>query len=269
MQEQQANQPAHDPFDIFSAFGFGGMGGRRRSEEEPRTADVRIPVRVSLRQLYKGEVLDVQYSRQVVCPEASQCTQKSSSCQGPGVSMRTQQLAPGFVQQVQVHDSSCIARGKAWKPGCKACPKGMTEEEEIELTLDVQAGMADGSEVKYDNVADEAPGHIAGDLIFVITQIPDNLFRRKGDDLEMTMQISLLDSLVGFETTFPHLDGHEVKVVKETVTYCSEVYKVIGQGMPRKGSKKGFGDLYITLTIKFPDQFTPKQKTEIRKALTA
>merc|ERR1711907_9964 len=147
--------------------------GRRGREEEPRTANVEIPVRVSLKQLYLGEVLDVDYKRQVLCVEASQCEKKNNACQGPGISMKTQQLAPGFVQQVQVHDSSCVARGKAWKSPCSACPKGPTESEEIQLTLDIQPGLSDGDTIKFDQVADEAVGHIPGDLIFVLKQIPD------------------------------------------------------------------------------------------------
>lgn len=145
----------------------------------------------------------------------------------------------------------------------------MTEEEEIQLTLDVQAGMKDGDTIKFDQVADEAPGHIAGDLIFIIKQISDSVFVRKGDDLETTIVISLLDSLVGFERSFPHLDGHEVKVVKDDVTYCSEILRIVGEGMPRKGGKKGKGDLFITLNINFPRNFTPKQKTDIRKAIAS
>jgi len=267
MQEQQGNHDAHDPFSIFEAFGFGGMGGRRGREEEPRTSNVHIPVRVSLRQLFKGEVLDVEYSRQVLCLEAASCEKKSPNCQGPGISVRSQQLAPGFVQQVQVHDASCVARGKSWNPNCKACPRGMTEEEEIQLTLDIQAGMMDGDTIKFDQVADEAPGHIAGDLIFTIKQIPHPSFRRKGDDLETTMVISLLESLVGFQKVIAHVDGHEVQINKEDVTYCSEVVRIVGEGMPRKGGKKGRGDLFVTLNINFPRNFTPKQKSEIKKAL--
>jgi DnaJ-class molecular chaperone len=101
MQEQRANQPASDPFSIFEAFGFGGMGGRRGREEEPRTDNVHIPVRVSLRQLYKGEILDVAYSRQVLCVEAASCQKNDQNCQAPGVRVKMQQLAPGFVQQMQ------------------------------------------------------------------------------------------------------------------------------------------------------------------------
>jgi DnaJ-class molecular chaperone len=143
LQEQRGGQQEqHDPFSIFENFGFGGFGGMGggRGREEARTASVEIPVRVSLKQLYIGEQLDVSYVRQVLCADAASCQKNNNECQGPGVRVKMQQLAPGFVQQVQVHDSSCVARGKAWKTGCKACPKGMTEEEEIQLTLDVQAG---------------------------------------------------------------------------------------------------------------------------------
>ena len=151
-EEQRANQPAHDPFSIFEAFGFGGMGGRRGHEEEPRTANVDIPLRVSLRQLYVGDVLDTRYSRQVLCVEHSSCSKKCNDCQGPGIKLKQQQLAPGFVQQVQVRDDSCVARGKCWKSPCKNCPNGMTEEEEIEITVDIQPGMMDGDKIKFDQV---------------------------------------------------------------------------------------------------------------------
>lgn len=105
MQEQRANTPQADPFSIFEHFGFGGMGGGgfgRQQQEEQRTPNVEIPVRVTLRQLYLGELLDVEYIRQVVCVEASSCEKKNQECQGPGVKVRMQQLAPGFVQQIQV-----------------------------------------------------------------------------------------------------------------------------------------------------------------------
>lgn len=226
-----------------------------------------VPVRVSLRQLYLGELLDVSYTRQVLCVEANSCQKNNQECQGPGIKLRMQQLAPGFVQQVQVSDPSCVARGKAWKSPCKACPKGMTEEEEIQLTLDVQAGMAAGDKIKFDQIADEAVGHIPGDLIFVIKQAPHEFLTREGNNLRMELEISLLDSLVGFRKTFKHLDGHEVVVEKNDVSYCAEVVTVRGEGMPVKGHKGARGDLLVTLRINFPRTFTPAQKDLIRKAI--
>ena len=268
LQEQRGNQPATDPFSIFEQFGFGGfgMGGGRRGEE--RTPNVDIPVRVSLKQLYVGEILDVSYARQVLCVAASSCQKNNNECQGPGVKIKMQQIMPGFVQQVQVHDSSCVARGKSWQSKCKACPKGMTEEEEIELSLDIHPGMSDGETLKFEQVADELPGHIPGDLVFHIQQSPHELFTRKGDHLYMSMSITLLDSLVGFSKTFQHLDGHEVKVNKDTVSYCSEIMMIKGEGMPKKGKKKDDkGDLFVTLEIDFPKTFTDKQKEQLKVIL--
>ncbi|RYH31349.1 J domain-containing protein [archaeon] len=262
----RANTPAADPFNIFEHFGFGGFGGGGR-QEDPRTPNVEIPVRITLKDLYLGRMLDVEYLRQVLCVEASSCEKKSQDCQGPGIKVRMQQLAPGFVQQVQVSDPSCVARGKAWKSPCKACPKGMTEEEEIQLTLDILPGMKDGDQIKFDQVADEAVGHIPGDLVFIIQQAPDTDFRREGDDLHMNMVITLHESLVGFKKSFKHLDGHQVVVDKSDVTYCSEVVKMVGEGMPKKGGKKVFGDLYITLLIDFPRRFSEQQKKLISQAM--
>jgi DnaJ-class molecular chaperone len=266
--EQQASQPQADPFSIFEHFGFGGMGGRAR-EQELRTPDVEIPIRVTLRQLYVGEMLDAQYERQVLCTEASSCEKKNNNCHGPGISIRQQQLAPGFVQNVQVRDDSCVARGKSWLKGCKACPKGPTEAEEISLTVDIHPGMQDGETIKFDNIADEAVGHVAGNLIFVIRQIPDALFTRRGNDLHMTISISLLESLVGFRKTFAHVDGHEVVVEKNDVSYCSEVFMIRGEGMPLRGNKSKRGDLYATLQINFPRNFSPRQKELIKAAMIA
>jgi DnaJ-related protein SCJ1 len=219
-----------------------------------------------LAQLYSGEILDVNYARQVLCVEAASCQRNDKECTGPGVKMRVQQLAPGFVQQVQVHDSSCVARGKALKMPCKACPNGMTEEEEIQLTVDVQAGMAEGDSIRFEQIADEQVGHIAGDVIFKISQVRHPHFTRDGDDIRVMIDITLLDSLVGFKRSFPHLDGHMVEVAKDDVSFCSEVVKIKGEGMPIKG-KKVKGDMYVTLNIQFPESFTNQQKDLLRKTL--
>lgn len=239
--QQRSNQPS-DPFSVFEAFGFGGFG--RRHHDEPRTPNVEVPLRVSLRQLYVGEILETSYVRQVLCVDHNLCQETCRDCAGPGIRLRTHQLAPGFVQQVrgcfsrslvlltvmmiawvhrvsiflllqqqktmqiQQRDDSCVARGKCWNPKCKACPNGMTETEEIQLTLDVQRGMRTGDFIRFEEVADELPGHLAGDLVFVIVETEHPTFRREGNDLYLTLTISLVDALVGFETTITHLDGH-------------------------------------------------------------
>jgi DnaJ-class molecular chaperone len=264
--EQRQNAPQQDPMSIFEMFGFGG--GQRGRAEEPRTPDVEMPLRLTLTQLYLGENLDISYSRQVLCAEANICQKQNNECQGPGVRMKVMQLAPGFHQQVQVPDPSCVARGKSWKTGCKACPKGMTEEEEIDIVVDINPGSKDGDVVKFDNLADEAVGHIAGDLKFVIKQMPHDFFIRKDDDLHMNLHITLTEALLGFTKPIIHLDGREVIIDKKTVSFCQEVYIVKNEGMRKKGrGSKQFGDLHVTIHIDFPKKLTDRQKNLVKEAL--
>jgi DnaJ-class molecular chaperone len=129
--------------------------------------------------------------------------------------------------------------------------------------------MADGDRVKFDQIADEAAGHIPGDLIFRLKQAKHEFFTREGDNLRMTMDIKLIDSLVGFTRIFQHVDGHDVTVVKDSVSYCSEVITVKGEGMPLKRNRNIRGDLLITVTIDFPGSFSEIQKTLIKQAFDA
>jgi DnaJ-class molecular chaperone len=76
-----------------------------------------------------------------------------------------QQLAPGFVQQVQQRDDRCVAPGKQWRSDCSACPT-KTVTGKIDLTIDLTAGMRSGEAITFENVADEKPGFTAGNLPF-------------------------------------------------------------------------------------------------------
>lgn len=58
----------------------------------------------------------------------------------------------------------------------------------------------------------------AGDLKFVVRQLPHPKFVRKGSNLMYNASISLLDALVGFTKEIEHLDGHKVTLHSDGVT---------------------------------------------------
>ena len=252
--------------DIFSQFGFNfGGGGGRRGGGKQKTASVEIPLHVPMEKLYSGDTIEVQYVRQVLCLQWEMCMKAKPECQGPGISVRRQQIAPGFVQQVQQRDPRCIAQGKAWKENCSACPK-KTETEKIDLTIEIQPGLRPNERITFHGVTDEQPGFEAGDLDFVIIQDPHPTFHRDRDDLYKTMEVPLVDALTGFSVTLKHLDDKEFTVTVDEVTDCDHVMRVPGKGMPRR-SGRGYGDLYLTFEVDFPDTLTQKQKDAIREIL--
>mmetsp|Transcript_20775 Transcript_20775/g.30762 ORF Transcript_20775/g.30762 Transcript_20775/m.30762 type:complete len:369 (+) Transcript_20775:78-1184(+) len=260
-QEQQGGNGG-DPWDgFFSNFGF---SGHRRRDEVPRTSDVVLPLRVSLKQLYTGDILEANFVRQVMCMRSSECEKTCKECVGPGVAMRTQQIAPGFVQQMQTRDERCISRGKCWKKNCAACPNGPTEAESMPTTIEVAKGLRDGERIVFEEAADEAVGHKAGDLILTIDTLPHPEFTRRGNDLFITMEIQLLEALVGFERTIIHLDGHPVLIKKTVVSRPWEVLVIPGEGMPKRNSHGKYGTLSVKLDIVFPAKLTLEQQDGIR-----
>lgn len=66
--------------------------------------------------------------------------------------------------------------------------------------------------------------------------------------------------------TLTHLDGHEFSINVDGVTECDHVMRVPGKGMPRRNGR-GFGDLYVTFEVDFPDKLSEAQKDAIKKIL--
>jgi len=251
------------PFAEMFGFNFGGGGGGDLKAE-----DTNLPLHVTYKQLYTGDVMDVTFVRNVLCLQHQECTKQDDSCRGPGRRVRKQQLAPGFITQQEIRDDSCVAMGKSWKSPCKACADGQTTLEETTIQIDLQPGMQNGQTIVFGEVGDEKPGHLAGDLIFHIVAKPHRTFVRNGDNLEMTGSLTLLEALVGFDTKIKHVDGKDINVKRTEVTPHGYVQVIKGQGMPKFGTDmKVFGDLIITWTVEYPKVLSDKQKTEIKKIL--
>jgi DnaJ-class molecular chaperone len=134
------------------------------------------------------------------------------------------------------------------------------------LTIDIQPGLRPNERITFEGVADEKPGYEAGDLHFIVIQEPHDVFHRDHDDLYKTMEVPLVDALTGFSITLTHLDDKEFTVSVNTVTDCDHVMRVPGKGMPRRNGR-GFGDLYLTFEVDFPDELSQKQKAAIREIL--
>ena len=77
------------------------------------------------------------------------------------------------------------------------------------------------------------------------------------------MEISLRDALLGFDKYITHLDGHQVRVKKDSISQQGDVIKIKGEGMPIH-NKGDFGDLLISLKIKFPQDLTEEQRTKLQ-----
>lgn len=256
------------PFDIFEAmFGgnpFGGAGGGRgggRSRVR-KGEDVVHALNVGLEDLYNGVTKKLSLSKNIICPKCDGKGSKSGAsgtcngCRGQGVKVVVRQIAPGMVQQMQTVCNDCKGTGQtiSEKDKCEQCRAAKVVQEKKVLEVHIEKGMRHNQKVVFQGEADEAPDTVPGDIVFVVQQKDHAVFTRKGDDLFMEKEITLVEALCGMKMSITHLDGRQLIVS----THDGEVIKpgqfkaVYDEGMPKHGSPFQKGRLFIHFTVKFP-----------------
>ena len=68
--------------------------------------------------------------------------------------------------------------------------------------------MAGGDTILMEKEGEQVPDMAKGDLVFTIKQKSHSKFKRVGNNLYMDLQITLKESLLGFNKTIKHLDNH-------------------------------------------------------------
>lgn len=142
------SQGDNDDVDLISSF-FGG-GGRRMNKNE----DTRIKLKVSLKDLYNGKELSFKYTRNIICPhcrgtgaDSDDDIKVCEKCQGQGVILERQQIAPGYIQQFQRQCPKCGGKGKTIRRSCHVCSGNKIVPNIEDMSIYVEKGMTDGQDI--------------------------------------------------------------------------------------------------------------------------
>lgn len=243
---ENAGAGGGSPFDMF----FGG-GQRRQANRGP---NAQVEVDVPLEDMYNGGEVSRRISRLRVCPGCA--GSRAERCRSCGrcpneVKMVQRQMAPGFTVQTQQEVPS--------KEKCK--------DEAKTLTATIEKGMKHGEEITFERESEMRPGMIPGDVVFVLRQTPHRTYNREGDDLHMTMTITLKEALTGFRHTITQLDGREIVVESKGVTKPFEVRTIKDEGMPVHNFPSQHGDLHVKFKISFPKRLSPEQIETLKELL--
>lgn len=248
------------PMDIFDM--FFGMGGRR--QQGPRRGkDVVHQLKVSLEDLYNGAVRKLALQKNVICPKCEGhggkkgAVETCGNCRGTGMQVRIQQLGPGMVQQIQSVCHECQGQGERINPRdrCKHCQgRKVTRERKI-LEVHIDKGMTDGQQIRFSGEGDQEPGLEPGDIMIILDEKEHSRYKRKGENLHMTMELNLSEALCGFHKTITTLDNRILvinalpgEVIKHNDTKC-----VLNEGMPQYRNPFEKGRLVIKFLVNFPE----------------
>lgn len=90
----------------------------------------------------------------------------------------------------------CIKKRKVTRRIINADSTFVEKEELVEIKI--KPGLMEGTEIRFKELGDEAPGVIPSDIVFVVKEVPNETFTRKGDDLVVKLDITLRQALCGF-----------------------------------------------------------------------
>jgi molecular chaperone DnaJ len=178
-------------------------------------------------------------------------------------------MGPGMVQQVLSQCPRCKGSGNVAARGedCIVCSGEGYKTELAEIHLPVPAGVPDGVTIALRGEGGTIPKAEPGDLHVHVKTLQHAVFKRRGNDLLVSKEISLSEALLGVSLQLTLLDGRTISVLgpKGHTLQHGAVLKVGGEGLPsHNGSARG--DVFIFLSVALPQTLTSDQQEALAKA---
>jgi molecular chaperone DnaJ len=244
---------------------FGGSG--RRSASARRGADIESEVTISFDQAIAGVTVPLQMTSETACSACSGTGARSGTvpkvcptCSGTGM----QTTGEGGVFAMTEPCRQCRGRGLVVEDPCPVCHGSGRGTSSRTMQVRIPAGVKDGQRIRLRGKG--APGERGGPPgnLFVIVHVsPHAVFGRSGDNLTLTVPVSIDEAALGAEITVPTLGGRGVTLKIPPGTPNGRTFRVRGKGSRRKDGTQA--DLLATVEVVVPTELNE----EARKALEA
>ncbi|MEY4990618.1 MAG: hypothetical protein RIS08_844 [Actinomycetota bacterium] len=126
------------------------------------------------------------------------------------------------------------------------------------VNVKVPAGIQDGQKLKVKGKGQHSPnGGPAGDLVVTIKVKPHPVFSRDGENLRVTVPITITEAILGATISVPTLGAEPVKLKVAPGTPNGRTLRVKGRGVQLPSKQ---GDLLATVEIAVPAHVSDKAK---------
>jgi len=244
-----------DLSDLLGGYGglgdiFGGGAGRRTSG---RGVDLSADLHLSFQDAASGVTTQVSVRGESACSrcggsgaEPGTRVETCPTCGGTGTVASNQ----GFFS-IANPCPQCRGAGRLIDSPCTKCRGRGTESRTRQVKVKVPAGVGDAATIRLRGKG--APGRNggpAGDLLVRVHVAPHPLFRRRGQDLLLTVPVTYPEAALGTQVEVPTLFDGPVTVKIPAGTSTGKMLRIKGRGVPTERGKPG--DLLLTVEIAVP-----------------
>lgn len=253
----------------FSGFG-GGFGGGSTQQRRFRGSDLRVKVKLTLKEISTGVEKKFKLKKYVACShchgtgaEGDSSSETCSTCKGSGSVIRNQQTILGTMQ-TRTTCPTCNGEGKIIKNKCKACGgEGIEYGEEL-VTVKIPAGVAEGMQLSMSGKGNAGKHNgVPGDLLILVEEEAHPDLIRDENDLIYNLLLSFPTAALGGSAEIPTVDG-KVKVKIEPGTQPGKVLRLRGKGLPSVNGY-GTGDLLVNVSVYVPESLSKEEKNTLEK----
>ena len=267
--------PGGTPFDLGDLFpGSDGLGDvlggifRNRtgtaSTRARRGADVETETTLAFGEAIDGATVSLRLTGEGPCPVCGGTGARSGTvpkvcpdCHGTGQQSRN---LGGF--GLSEPCKTCRGRGLVVEDPCQACSGSGRAMSSRTIPVRIPAGVADGQKIKIPGKgASGEHGGRAGDLFVRVKVKPHGVFGRSGDNLTVTVPVTITELALGADIKVPTHRGPAVTVRIKPGSANGTVMRVAGRGVRRKDGT--MGDLHATLEVTVPQDLNKKAKSAL------
>jgi molecular chaperone DnaJ len=263
-------------FDLGDLFGNGEglgdvLGGILRNRNRPggattrarRGTDVETETTLPFGDAIDGATVTLRLTGEGPCPVCGGTGAKSGTvpkvcpdCHGTGQQARN---LGGF--GLSEPCKTCRGRGLVVEDPCPSCSGSGRAMSSKTVQVRIPAGVADGQRIRIPGRgASGEHGGKAGDLYVKVHVQPHEVFGRTGDNLTVTVPVTITELALGAEIKVPTHRGPAVTLRIPAGTPSGQVFRVAGRGVRRKDGT--MGDLRATVEVTVPQDLNKNNKAK-------
>ncbi len=258
--------------DIFSDL-FGGSGGSSSTKREPelpkpvpkKGRDIEIPLALSFEESFTGLTTNITVNRSEQCSRCAGAGDTGGpvvvcpTCKGTGQVMKT-----GGRLQFSQTCSDCEGSGRRRQPCSQCSGKGVTPKTE-QVKIRIPAGVDTGSRVRIAKKGHGGRmGAEAGDLYIITNVGKHRYFTRKGDNIYVTLPITVPEAALGTKIEVPTVEG-KAQLKIPSGTESGQKFRLRERGFPSLRNPNLRGDQFIEVQIKLPRVISEETKEVLRQ----
>ena len=251
--------------DLFGGL-FGNRGRGGATTRSRRGADIETETTLTFREAAEGATRSFQMASETPCPtckgtgaKAGTAPRMCPKCTGTGHESTN---LGGF--SLSEPCSECRGRGLVVDDPCLTCSGSGRGKSTRTIQTRIPGGVHDGQKIRIKGKG--APGENGGPNgdLYVIVQVKEHpVFGRSGDNVTITIPVTLPEAALGADVRVPTLNGFPVTVKVPPGTQNGRKLRVRGKGATRKDGTPG--DMIVTFEVKVPQTLNSDAREALEK----